>query len=255
MSCRELEHLLAEERSLTPEARKHMAECARCRHMMTVLAELETGGPDENLSANAIRPPANLTRVRSLPSDFTLILLTTVVFCLFCVLVSVSIGMNGYKRLEPAERIVYYSVIAVSTLLLSMAFVQSAIPGSKVRVRAVVAVAASVLVTAVPVCAMFRSFGLQHFVSQGVPCLRIGCICAAVFGTLAAAVAAGYGYVTDRARTSVFVGCFAGFSGVAVLSLHCGLLNAAHVMAWHLGTIAIGALAGFAIGALILARR
>ena len=254
MSCRELDNLLSEDRPLTPEARNHVAECARCRDIMTVLAELETRGTADNLWANAIGPPADLKRVRTLPSDFKLILLTTVVFCLFSVFVGVFIGMNGYKRLEPAERIVYYSGIGVSGLLLSMAFVQSAIPGSKVRVRPGVAVASSIFLTAVPVCAMFRSFGLQHFVSQGVPCLRIGCICAAVFGTLAAALVR-YGYVTDRARTSVFIGCFAGFSGVAVLSLHCGLLNAAHIVAWHLGTITLGALAGFTIGALILARR
>jgi hypothetical protein len=60
--------------------------------------------------------------------------------------------------------------------------------------------------------------------------------------------------VTDVRGTAVLIGCFAGFAGVAVLSLHCPLQNSAHIIVWHLGAMALSALCGMTIG-MVLQRR
>ena len=61
------------------------------------------------------------------------------------------------------------------------------------------------------------------------------------------------GYLTEPIRGAVAGGAFAGLVGLAVLSLHCPVSNAPHVLAWHLPVVLVG-VAGGAISGWVAAR-
>ncbi len=196
---------------------------------------------------------AGMNPVRPFPSDHILILLVAGMFLGFSLLLSAVVGLQGFSNLTLLERIIYYGIIGFCGVLFSMAAVQSAIPGAKVRVSRGLVAAGSALAVALTVSALFRNVGLDHFISLGMPCLRLGCISAALFGGIATVVLR-RGYVTDIGATALLISCFAGFSGVAVLSLRCPLQNAAHIIVWHLGAMLVTGLSGVAIGAIVRAK-
>ena len=195
---------------------------------------------------------AGLKPVRPLPSDRILILLVMGMFLGFTLLLATAVGLQGFSTLTLIERIVYYGIVGFYAVLFSMAAVQSAIPGARVRVGRGRIAAGSVIAVALIASLLFRNFGLDHFVSFGIPCLRFGCVSAALFGGITT-ILLRRGYVTDIGATALLISYFAGFSGVAALSLHCQLQNASHIIVWHLGAMAVSGLSGVAIGAIVRA--
>ncbi len=247
MNCRDIENLLSEGKPLTAEAEKHVRDCAACRSLLEVLSQ-----PGPPFDSARVHKPLNdlltqLAPVTPLPSDRVLIAFTLGVFVAFTLVVGAIVGVQGYLRMTPAERLLYCGAILFFGLLFSVAAAGAAIPGSKVRVPVGWAVASCVVALACLVTSLFPYFELNQFVSRGVPCLRFGCGCGALFGLLSA-LFLNRGYVTKVRTTTVLIGCFGGLSGVAALSLHCSIQNAPHILVWHLGAIAVGALGGFLIG-------
>jgi hypothetical protein len=251
MKCRHIEKLLAEGLPLTGEAEKHLKECTGCQALLEALTTATSALnqiPTRPIST-AVLP--GFTKVKPLPPDTVLISITLCIFFLFCLVLTAFFGFGGLLRLTLPQRLVYYGAITFFGLMFSMAAVQTAVPGAKVRVRSQIMVASAVVILAALVTALFPDFDLDRFVDRGFPCLRFGCMCAALFSGLAT-IFLRRGYVTDIRSTSLLLGCFAGFSGVAVLSLHCPILNAPHIIVWHLGAIGISALGGFIVGWFLL---
>ncbi len=253
MNCRDIEKLLAEGRPLTAGAARHVAECNGCRSLMDSLTVAPDLAGVRHLQGAFSELLPQLSAVKPLPSDPVLILTIAGSFAGFCLLVAAAFGLQGFFQLTMVERAIYYGLVGLLGLLYSVATVQSAIPGAKVRVQRHGVVVGSVIAMSLTVALLFRHYGLDQFVTQGFPCLRLGCFCAALFGILAAFVLK-KGCVTDVRSTSLLLGCFAGFSGVAVLSLHCPLHNALHIIVWHLGAMAVSAWVALASGSLILRR-
>jgi hypothetical protein len=52
-------------------------------------------------------------------------------------------------------------------------------------------------------------------------------------------------------QASMLAGLFAGLGGFAVLALHCPILTAPHVWAWHLGAMLIAGAGGAAAGVIV----
>lgn len=255
MTCRDIEKLLAEGRPVTGEAAQHVRECEGCRALVQAVDHATAAlnsYPASRLGASIALPP--MTSVKPLAPDAVLVSMTTVAFAIFCVIVAALFGFAGFVGLTLPQRLVYYGTVILFGLLFSMASVQAAIPGAKVRVRRSLLMGGAVLVLAFLVAGLFPDFSLNRFVVHGIPCLRLGCVSAAVFGLLAA-IPLRRGYVTDIRSTSLLLGCFAGFSGVAVLALHCPLQNALHIIVWHLGAIAVSAAGGYGIGSLLLRKQ
>ena len=131
----------------------------------------------------------------------------------------------------------------------SVTTVQEMIPGSKRKSSPRWAIAAATLSLALLVSVLFRNFDLDRFVALGIPCLRLGCICAVVAGALFWFVLR-KGSFTSPVAASTTAGFFAGLAGVAVLALHCPIQNSAHIIVWHLGAMVLGGLGGAIIGTL-----
>jgi hypothetical protein len=248
MNCRNLEERLSEGTPLTAESKAHLQSCVGCRSLVNALEHQEYQIGAEVMSRITATLTRQLSPVTPLPSDGTLTLLIFASFVAFCLILTATVGFFGYAAMTGGESAVYCGILGIFGLLFSSSAVASAIPAGKVRMPAYLVIGASVAITGLAVSVMFPGFTTEHFVRRGIPCLRLGCICAVLFGILAGLLLR-RGYITDRWRTALVISCFAGFSGVAVLGLHCPLLNAPHIIVWHLGTMAVSALVGLAIAA------
>jgi hypothetical protein len=248
MNCNGIKRYLSEARPLTGSAKDHLESCAGCRAMVEALDTANDTPNTQRVARIQGLITASLEPVRPLPPDRTLISISVALFIAFSLLAAIPVGYNGLHVLSAQQRLAYYSVITACAILFSAATVQQMIPGSKRKLRpqwVVVAVLLSLTSLAV---ALYQNFELTQFVELGIPCLRLGCICAAVSGALSYFIVR-KGFLTSPIKTSTMMGFFAGLAGVAVLALHCPIKNSAHIIVWHLGAMVLGGVGGAAVGA------
>lgn len=189
----------------------------------------------------------SLTPVRPLPSNRVLISLVLGGFLAFSLFAAVGLGFGGYRHLSSLARLEYYGAILLSATLLSTALVEEIIPGSRRRVSSGAAMALSVVTLALVVLGLFPEPDLTHFVKVGLPCLKLGTLCAAVSGIFVAPLL-WKGFSTSIVRSAATAGFLAGLAGFAVLALRCSVQNFAHILVWHVGALLVGVAGGALIG-------
>lgn len=249
MNCEGIRELLSEGQALTGPAKDHLASCAGCRAMVEALSvpdahlDRERINQFQQLIAESLRP------VRPSPSDRTLIWSLLVLFTAFSLLSAIPVGYNGFRNLSACQRVVYYALILLCATGCAIITVQEMIPGSERKASPRWMIAAVTLSLALLVSLLFHNFDLDRFVLLGIPCLRLGTICAVIGGALSGFILRS-GFFTSPVAGSATVGFFAGLAGVAVLALHCPIQNSGHIIVWHLGVLALGALGGAIVGTL-----
>ncbi|MBV9083923.1 MAG: DUF1109 family protein [Acidobacteriaceae bacterium] len=191
----------------------------------------------------------SLAPVRPLPSDRKLAWSLVVLFTAFTLITAIPVGYNGFHVLNAQQKFAYYALMLVCAACLSITIVQEMIPGSKHRISPRWTIVAAIFSLALLVSVLFHNFDLHAFVPLGIPCLRLGCLCALVSGALSW-FALRRGFFASPLTASATVGSFAGLAGVAVLALHCPIQNSAHIIVWHLSVIVLGAIVGAVAGAL-----
>jgi hypothetical protein len=129
----------------------------------------------------------------------------------------------------------------------SIATVQEIIPGSKHRTNAIATILVPTLLLALLVSVLFHNFNLNGFVSLGIPCFRLGVVCAAISAALLCLFLR-KGLFATPILAGATVGLFAGLVGIAVLALHCPIENSAHILVWHLGAMVVAGTGGAAVG-------
>jgi hypothetical protein len=249
MNCEDMTELLSEGAPLTDSAKHHLMSCAACRAMLQALTLPEADMDTARISTIERLISASLKPVRPLPSDRTLIWQFLLLFSVFSLVAAIPVGYNGFHVLNPVQRIAYYGLILLYAVWFSLVTVQQMIPGSKRKTRPDRIIAAALVSLTLLAVVLFYNFDLGNFVVLGVPCLRLGSICALVSGGLFF-VLLRKGFFTSPVAASTTVGFFAGWSGVAVLALHCPIENSAHIIVWHLGAMVLAGLAGALAGTL-----
>jgi len=170
-------------------------------------------------------------------------------FVAFALLAAAPVHYFALRALQPHQEVPYFGALVLLAVLFSIAIVERMIPGSKRRISGRMLV----LLTFCGLAALCAGlFGWSHF-AQGWGCLRFGSLCM-LAGGLLAALFVRTGFVTSPVETSTIVGLFAGIAGFAALALHCSVLNATHILVWHLGTVVLGGAAGALMGVLLQAR-
>jgi hypothetical protein len=247
MSCEDIMQSLSRGQPLTGLAASHVETCVGCRAMMQALAG-PNGLPDSEQVDRITRLiQSSLEPVRPLPSDLLMILIGLGAFLAFSIAAALQIGPAGFYGLTPAQRLAYYAIITACAILFSALTVREMIPGSQRRMAPGVVIALSLLSVTSVAFVLFHNFNTAHFVVQGIPCLKIGCICAAISG-FGAYFLVRKGLAPSPLQLSTTVGFFAGLAGVAVLALFCPRQNTAHIIVWHLGAMLAGGLGGFLAG-------
>ncbi len=250
MNCDDLKNYLADGEPLPGAVADHLGECPACRAMMAALDPPQEMPNEQRLEQLAKRLTATAQPVRPLPSDSKMVLIALALFAAFSFLATLPFGFDGFQRLTAVQKTWYYAAVLLVAILFSAATVKEIIPGARKLIHPLWLTAGSVLLLAVSVTAVIPDFGLNNFRALGLPCLRLALSCAAICGFLASWFFR-RGYPTAPVQASLTFGVFAGLSGVAVLALHCPVLNAPHILIWHLGALPISGLVGAGIGSLI----
>jgi hypothetical protein len=184
MSCDRIDSLLSDGAPLDAGAKEHIAGCASCRSMITILGE--SGGelgPEEvgrlkTLVSKDWRP------VRPLPSDRKLVALLLIFFVSFSVLAAWPTRYYGLRGLNATQMAIYFSVIACCAFLGALAIIQEMIPGSRKRISPVLAMALAIIGLIAVIVVLFPNFSTSHFVRYGEGCFRVGSVCGLLAGLL-----------------------------------------------------------------------
>jgi hypothetical protein len=175
---------------------------------------------------------------------FTLIL--TVVFAAFALAAGTSLGLHGIRALDPAQRAIIFSTLLVAGWLAAAACARAMRPAAGTRLG-VLALALAGGAFPVLFALIFRGYGLQAFVHEGIPCLVAGMAVAAPTGVVIALILR-RGFVMDWTNAGTAAGALAGLTGLAMLELHCQNLKAIHVMVWHVAVVATSGALGWITG-------
>jgi hypothetical protein len=251
MNCDGIKDAFLEGRLLTAEAQDHLAACARCRAIMEALTRAPADPDRTRLREIQALITASLKPVRPLPSDRTLAGALLGLFTAFSLNAAMPVRYYGFHALNVYQRLAYYTFILLCALWYSTSATEQMIPGSKQRTIPRWTILVSTLSLALLVSLLFHDFDLGRFVPLGIPCLRLGSICAFISGTLFWFVLK-RGFFASPVVAGTIIGCFAGLAGVAVLALHCPIENSAHIILWHLGVMVLGGLGGAIVGRLPL---
>jgi hypothetical protein len=249
MNCDRVKKLLSEGQPLTGSAQDHLASCAGCRGMVQALAPPEAEPDTTRISEIQRLITASLKPVRPLPPDRKLVWSLLSLFTAFSLVAAVPVSYKGFHVLNGYQRFAYYGLIMLCAAGFSITSVQEMIPGSKHKASAKWTIVATILSLALLVSVLFHNFDLGRFVPLGIPCLRLGSVCAVVSGALSWFLFR-KGFFASPVAASASVGFFAGLAGVAVLALHCPIENSAHILVWHLGAMVLGGLGGAVVGTL-----
>jgi hypothetical protein len=152
-------------------------------------------------------------------------------------------GMSGIRNLSGAQVAAIFSALGVFSWGAAMISASEIAPGRKRWMNPTLLL---VLITAgfLAIDAMlFRDYGMDSFVAQGVPCLRPGLVVAVSTG-VASWLVLRRGFAVDRTAAGLAAGTLAGLAGLTMLEIHCPNFHAMHVMVWHTAVIPISALIG-----------
>ena len=204
--------------------------------------------PDaRRLAGIAQQLESSLVPVRPLASRATTILLALGSFVIFAVAAAYPFGYFGFHHLGAFVRLLCCVAIGAAAALLVLALDQELVPGSKRYVRPGLLMASLFAALGGLTAVLFPVFTMEGFISRGFPCLRLGTLCALVFGALLA-IWLKRGYAVSGARAGAVAGFLSGLAGVAVLALHCPIQNAGHILVWHFGAIVIASECGVLAG-------
>jgi hypothetical protein len=249
MNCDDIREWALNSRPLTPSAEQHLLSCPACQATVQALTFNDVRPAGERIDGILNLVTTSLEPVQPLPSNRALASSLLTLFVAFSLVATILFGYHGFQVLNTFQRIVYYSVIMLYAIWFSVATVEQMIPGSKRRTNPQWLPVAALLSLALLAAALFPNFELERFAGLGVPCLRLGSVCALLSGAFFWLIFR-KGFFTSPLAAGITAGFLAGLAGVAVLALHCPILNALHVVVWHLGAMIAGGMAGAIASAL-----
>lgn len=254
MNCREVDRSLFErEKSvaaqLPAQVQEHLLACDRCRELVRALdfpVGADAPSPEslrqlEQTLAAELRPVRPLAPARYFLAAFAAI------FVLIAAIGGYRMGAFGISAMSPLQTVATLCALAASAGLLAYSLVQQMVPGSLHRIPLHFLPPAVMIWLVLVMAVVFQFEHEQNFWRQGWVCLRAG----TPFG-LAAAVPFWLllrrGAILSPRVAGTAAGLLAGLVGTSALEIHCPILDASHILVWHLGIALIGALAGFAAG-------
>jgi Negative regulator of sigma F len=242
------EHLgfIAPGAALSPEERLHLSECQVCQALY--LAQPKPQAVPTQLSSGVLDAVlADLKPVKPIPGPGWLALVFTAILMAVLGLAIWRSGAAGFSALSPMARMLMLSIIGVGALLLSYSLAQRMIPGSLQRVPVLQVTLALAAAFVFVVALMFHDVTDWKTLAMQRTCLWFGigaALITATFGTLVAR----RGAWINRAATVVSIGALSGVSALLVLTVHCPILKASHILVWHGGAAAVVILAAWLVG-------
>jgi len=251
---REIDELFGDRKiNLSLKARRHMDECKRC----SALYEWSVGGGTGDLPSarvsGQIEAQIQARLIANLKPVAPRISLTAITFrfaLAFVVLAATAVGFMGPAGARAMTNWQWMEAslpLLIGVSLLSVSLAWQIVPGSLHRLRAniVIGIAAASLVAGSLL--LFPWDTAVSSVRQGLECLGAGLLLAAP-AAVALLLLAHRGAAMDRIVFGATIGATSGLLGVSALQFHCPILEASHIVTWHVGALVISLVAGTAIG-------
>ena len=163
---------------------------------------------------------------------------------------AVLLGLRGLHRLGAGQAALILGLLLVLVALAGSVAAAQMVPGARRPVSAWVLMASSAGVLAVLFGLLLHDYSTVRFIPQGLACLTAGLLNALPAAALAWLVLR-RGFVLDTVAAGAAAGLLAGLAGVVMLELHCPILQAPHVMVWHVAVIPAATLLGSVAGRLV----
>ena len=199
--------------------------------------------------AASIQP--NMRPVRPLPSARVLAGALGLIFAATALIVAALLGLHGIHAMNGIQTVILAGVAALAGRA-AMAWTAEMIPGSRRQESPAALLAFSCALLAVLFALLFRNELSEHFVSQGIACLKAGVLTAVPVG-LAGWWLLRRGFAVNPSGAALAAGTLAGLAGVTMLELHCPNFQTWHVLVWHTAVVPVSA--ALAVLAVRLARR
>ena len=254
MNCRDVDRLLmrgeiSSAAQLPLEAREHIAVCPSCQALARALSPEEAAEPlpTEMLRGLERKLTKDLRPVRPLspaPYRFAVFAGTFVAVVIFGV---ARLGALAIPVLSPAQAAVSLTVLAAGATLLAYSLAQQMVPGSRLLWNPAVLPVTITIALIVAIAGMFPFQREPNFWGNAWICLRTGAVLAAVTAAPVWMLLR-RGAILSPRLTGAAAGLLAGLAGTSALAIHCPNLNAAHILAGHVGVALLGATAGLGVG-------
>jgi hypothetical protein len=254
MNCRDVDHSLIEsEKSaglyIPAQVHEHILGCDRCSDLVRALSPSAVGDePSPEILRRLERTlAAELRRVRPLAPARYFFAAFAAIFVLIVVAGVYPLGAFAISVMSPVQLIIMLGALAASAGLVVYSLVSQMSPGSRHWIPSEPLGAAVVGVLAIVMTGLFQFQHGSDFWRSGWICLKAGTLFA-----LAAAVPFWLllrrGALLSPRVTGAAAGLLAGLVGTSVLEIHCPILDARHILVFHLGVALLGAMIGLLVG-------
>jgi hypothetical protein len=254
MNCSDVERALIEhEKSgaarLPPQLQEHVLTCNRCGEFMRALnpsTMADAPAPEilrrfENTLTAGLRPVRPLSPARYFLAAFAAIFILIVVAGVY------RLGASGISVRRPGQSIPMLCALSASAGLLIYSLVHQMAPGSQHRISPIRLPAAVIGLLALLMAGLFQVQPERDFWGTGLACLRAG-------GPFALLAAAPFWLLLRRGAglsprvTGAAAGLLAGLVTTSAQEIYCPILDASHILTWHLGVSLLGAVIGLTAG-------
>jgi hypothetical protein len=254
MNCRDVDRSLMEhDKSVAAQLRaqiqEHLLTCDRCRELVWALnPSVDDDAPtpeilrqlEETLNTE-LRPVRPLAPARYFFAAFAAIFVLIVGAGVY------RLGAFAISVMSPVQTVATLGALAASAGLLAYSLVQQMGPGSQHRIPPKLLPVAVVGLLAIMMAVLFQFQHERDFWGSGWACLRAG----TPLGLLAAVpfwLLLRQGAVLSPRVTGAAAGLLAGLVGTTALEIHCPILDASHILTWHLSVAILCAVIGLAAG-------
>jgi hypothetical protein len=189
----------------------------------------------------------DLKPIRPLAPSSILLLGCAISFLSVVAVGALLLGMNGWGALSLVRRIVVFSTLVVSAVLLAISMVRQMVPGSRHIIAPAVVIVVIPVGLMLVIEAMFRSQQEPTFLATGVVCMKNGLTYSIPAGLLLSLVLR-RGAILYPKLAGAIAGGLAGLAGLSVLEVNCPNLNAFHILVWHVGAVVTGSVGGALLG-------
>jgi hypothetical protein len=255
VTCREFDLLLdrGDALELSPEARRHAADCPRCRALAEALSGAAAPLPGDLLEKAQRAATRNLRPVRTLSAPWRAALGAAALLALVAVAAIEWKGVRGWEaRLGWQRAASYGCAIGVLAFTLATAM-RERVPGLSLagpwrRLGAALAT----LLWLGPF-ALYLFHPEATFWRHGLRCYSVG-LMVGVAASIALWLVLRRGYITSPARAGWFAGLAAGSVAFLVQETYCPVVESAHSALWHGGVPATLCVWGWLAGRWIFGR-
>jgi len=254
MNCRDVDRsLMGHDKSvaaqLPAQVQEHLLACDRCRKLVRALdSSVGADEPSPEILRQLEQTLATESRpVRPLAPARYFFAAIAAIFVLIVAASVYRLGAFAISVMSPVQSITILCALAASAGLLAYSLVHQMAPGSPHRFPPKLLPVAVVGLLAIVMAGLFQFQHEGDFWSSGWACLRVG----SPIGFVAAVpfwLLLRQGAILSPRVTGAAAGLLAGLVGTTALEIHCPILDASHILTWHLSVAILGAVIGLAAG-------